>query len=181
MCYVSVGFFCFHLFLHDSSFCFCFGISTGAGSRAENRMETCYDLARVFHDLGLDEHRQGSRSGSGCLCDVSCAVGFVNVTRTAYPTPMTTVICRASAWQVSDFETKSIADAWAQASSCQRKATVCAGGSCSLGAMETATFCVYRGPWTRSYVFLAVDFQTRWMSGSGTEVVESPSRGIVAE
>lgn len=99
MCYVSVGFSCFPLFLHDSSFCFCFcfGISTGAGSRAENRTETCYDLARVFLDPGLDEHRQGNRSGSGCLCDVSCVLGFVNVTETACPSQTTRVICRASA------------------------------------------------------------------------------------
>lgn len=99
MCYVSVGFSCFPLFLHDSSFCFCFcfGISTGAGSRAENRTETCYDLARVFLDPGLGEHRQGNRSGSGCLCDVSCVLGFVNVTETACPSQTTRVICRASA------------------------------------------------------------------------------------
>lgn len=101
MCYVSAGFSCFPLFLHDSSFCFCFcfcfGISTSAGSRAENQTETCYDLARVFLVLGPDEHRQGSRSGSGYLCDVSCVVGFVNVTKIACLSQTTKVICRASA------------------------------------------------------------------------------------
>lgn len=97
MCYVSVGFSCFPLFPHDLSFCFCFGISTGAGSRAENRTETCYDLARVFLDPGLDEHRQGSRFGSGCPCDVPCEVGFVSVTETACPSQRTTAIFRASA------------------------------------------------------------------------------------
>lgn len=97
MCYVSVGFSCFPLFLHDLNFCFCFGISTSAESRAENRTETCYDLARVFLDPGLDEHRQGSRSGSGCLYDVPCEVGFVNVTGTACLSQTTRVICRASA------------------------------------------------------------------------------------
>lgn len=97
MCYVSVGFSCFRLFLHDSSFCFCFGISTGAGSRAENRTETCYDLARVFLDPGLDEHCQGNRSGSGCLCGVSCVVGFLNVTKTACPGRTTKLICHVSA------------------------------------------------------------------------------------
>lgn len=98
MCYVFVRFSCFLLFLHGSNFCFCFcfGISTSDGSRAENRTETCYDLARVFPDPELDEHCQGSRSGSGCPCDVSC-VGFVNVTRTVGPSQMRRVTCRASA------------------------------------------------------------------------------------
>lgn len=73
----------------------------------------------------------------------------------------------------------STADAWAQESPCQRKATVCEGGSCSLGATETATSCVYRGLGTRSYVFSVVDCQTRWTSGSASEAVASPSRAIV--
>lgn len=99
MCYVSAGFSCFHLFHHDSSFCFCFcsGTSTSAGSRAENRTETCCDLARVFLDLGLGDHHPGSRSGSGCPCGVPREVGFVNVTETACLSQMTRTICRASA------------------------------------------------------------------------------------
>lgn len=82
---------------------------------------------------------------------------------------------------MSDFETKSNAGAWAQVSSCQRKATVCEGGSCSLGATETATSCVHRGLGKRSYVFSVVDCRTGWMSGSENEAEASPSRAIVVE
>ena len=71
------------------------------------------------------------------------------------------------------------ADAWAQAISCRRKATACEGGNCSLGAVETATSCVYRDPGTRSCVFSGVDCRTRWKSGSENEAVASPSRAIV--
>lgn len=180
MCYVSVGFSCFPLFHHDSSFCFCFGTSTSAGSRAENRTETCYDLARVFLDLGLDEHRLGSRSGSGCLCDAPCEAGFVSVTKIACPSQMTRMICRASASRASDFEKTNNDGVWAQANPYRKTASVCGGGSCSLWAMETAIFCVYREPGTRSCVSSVCDCRTHWMSGTENGAVVSPSRAIVA-
>lgn len=181
MFYVFVGFSCFLLFLHGSSSCsgFCFCISTSVGSHAGNRTETCYDLARVFPDRGLDEHHQENHSGSGCLCDVSCVVGFVKVTRTVCPSRTMTVTCRASAWQVIDSETRSNADAWAQASSYLRKVTACEGGNCSLVAVETSIFCVCHVQGTKSYVFSIFDCHVHLMSGSENGAAGSPSRAIV--
>lgn len=80
---------------------------------------------------------------------------------------------------MSGFETRSNADAWAQVSSCQRKATAGEAGNCSLEAMETATFCVCRGLGTKSYVSSIVDFRARWSSGNENEAVASPLRAIV--
>jgi hypothetical protein len=79
---------------------------------------------------------------------------------------------------VSDFEKRSNVCVLAQASSCQRTASVCEGGNCSLGAaVETATSCAHPG--TTSCVFSVVDCRTRWTSGSENEAVASPSRAIV--
>lgn len=143
MCYVSVS----RVFLHrGSSFCSCFGIVTAVESHAAIRMVTCYDLALVFPDPHLDGNDREKHFGSGCPWNgVFVVVGSWNETGSVCLSQRK-AISPAFAYQQSGFETRSSADAWARASLCRRKASVCGRvGSCSREGVKIAISCARRG------------------------------------
>lgn len=60
------------------------------------RMETCYDLVRVFPDPDLDVHRRAKHSDSGCPCHASVVGGSVIVKVIVYQSQKTSATWRVS-------------------------------------------------------------------------------------
>lgn len=163
---------------HGLGFCFC--IVTTVESPVATRMETCYDLVRVFLDPGPDARHRAKHSDSGCPCHASVVGGSVIVTTTVCPSRKTSATWRVSVGQVSGSGMSNNAVALAQASPCPRRASACVAGSCFFEELVTGISCARMG--MTSCASLIVDCLRHWRTASGIDAKPSPPRATaVAE